>query len=94
VALLRERRHDGIEVRVIGRQVGRALRPHGKMVLIDDARAILGSMAMSALSLDFRREVSVIIENRAIVHELRSFFNEVSARADESTMRLPGDRSA
>jgi phosphatidylserine/phosphatidylglycerophosphate/cardiolipin synthase-like enzyme len=94
VALLRERRHDGIEVRVIGRQVGSALRPHGKLVLIDDARAILGSMAMSALSLDFRREVSVIIENRAIVYELRSFFNEVSARADESMMRLPGDRSA
>ena len=94
VSLLRERRAAGIEVRVVGRQVGSALRPHGKLVLIDESKAILGSMSMSALSLDFRREVSVIIENRAIVRELSRFFAEVSPRAGESMARLPGDRKA
>ncbi len=93
-SLLRERRAAGIEVRVVGRQVGSALRPHGKLLLIDDAKAILGSMAMSALSLDFRREVSVIVENRAIVRDLSSFFADVSARAGDSMARLPGDRKA
>ena len=93
-SLLRERRAAGIDVRVVGRQVGSALRPHGKLLLIDDAKAILGSMAMSALSLDFRREVSVIIENRAIVRDLSNFFADVSARAGDSMARLPGDRKA
>ena len=93
-SLLRERRAAGIDVRVVGRQVGGALRPHGKLLLIDDAKAILGSMAMSALSLDFRREVSVILENRAIVRDLSSFFADVSARAGDSMARLPGDRKA
>jgi phosphatidylserine/phosphatidylglycerophosphate/cardiolipin synthase-like enzyme len=94
VSLLRERRAEGVEVRVVGRQVGSPLRPHGKLVLIDDTRAILGSMALSALSLDFRREVAVIIDNQAIVRELGSFFNDVSARGDVSLARLPGDRRA
>ena len=92
VALLRERREDGIEIAVVGRQSSGLHRPHGKLLIIDDSHAVLGSMAMSALSLDFRREVSVLVDEPQIVRELNGFFADLSARAGESVLALPGDR--
>jgi cardiolipin synthase len=94
VALLRERRHEGIDVAVIGRQSVGAYKPHGKLLVIDESRAVLGSMAMSALSLDFRREVSIVVDEGTIVRDLNSFFADLSARAGQSALVLPGDRGA
>ena len=47
VALLRERRQDGVTVSVVGKQPIRGFEPHGKMMIIDESRAILGSTALS-----------------------------------------------
>jgi phosphatidylserine/phosphatidylglycerophosphate/cardiolipin synthase-like enzyme len=94
VALLRERRGHGIAVSVVGRQPLGGLVPHGKMVIIDESRAILGSMSMSALSLDFRREVSVVIETPRIVRELTLYYRDLSEKAGDSVFVLPGDRAA
>jgi cardiolipin synthase len=94
VALLRERRDDGLEVAVVGRQPIGAFKPHGKLLIIDESRAVLGSMAMSALSLDFRREVSVLIDDQHVVRELNGFYADLSARAGDAVLMLPGDRRA
>jgi phosphatidylserine/phosphatidylglycerophosphate/cardiolipin synthase-like enzyme len=94
VALLRERREEGIEVSVVGRHSIGAYKPHGKLLIIDELHAVLGSMAMSALSLDFRREVSVLVDEPQIVRELNGFYADLSARAGESVLVLPGDRRA
>jgi cardiolipin synthase len=94
VALLRERRAQGIAVSVIGRQSAGAQVPHGKMIIIDESRVVLGSMALSALSLDLRREVSVVVETPRVVRELNRFYQELSARAGDSVFILPGDRAA
>lgn len=94
VALLRERRAEGIAVSVVGRQPPGAQAPHGKMIIIDESRAVLGSMAMSALSLEFRREVSVVVERPTIVRQLNVFYQELSARVGDSVSVLPGDRAA
>ena len=94
VALLRERRAEGIAVSVIGRQPVGSFVPHGKLLIVDEDRAVLGSMAMSALSLDFRREVSIIIDAPAIVRKLNAFYLELSAKAGPSIKKLPGDRAA
>jgi cardiolipin synthase len=94
VALLRERRDKGIIVSVVGRQPTGPLVPHGKLVIIDETRAVLGSMAMSALSLDFRREVSILTETSATLQALNVFYQELSARAGQSVSLLPGDRAA
>ena len=59
LSLLRERRAAGITVDVKGEPHVAPLRPHGKLVLVDDRVAVIGSMALSALSLGFRREVAV-----------------------------------
>ena len=94
VALLRERRDKGIIVSVVGRQPTGPLVPHGKLMIIDEAQAVLGSMAMSALSLDFRREVSIVTEARDVLQALNHFYQDLSSRAGQSISLLPGDRAA
>ena len=94
VGLLRERRNEGIIVSVIGRQPMGPIEPHGKMMIIDEDRAILGSTALSTLSLDFRREVSVVIHQPALVKQLNLAYQQLSARAGAAAAHLPGDRIA
>jgi phosphatidylserine/phosphatidylglycerophosphate/cardiolipin synthase-like enzyme len=94
VSLLRERRHEGVEVTVIGRHLAGPLKPHGKLMLIDGTRAVLGSMALSALSLDFRREVSIMVQEREVVRALNDYFVTLSARAGDWSKLLPGDAGA
>ncbi|MEO7157074.1 MAG: phospholipase D-like domain-containing protein [Vicinamibacterales bacterium] len=94
VALLRERRADGIAVTVLGKSQMRGLVPHGKMILIDDTRAVLGSTALSTLSLDFRREVSVVVHQPALVKQLNVSYQQLAAKAGSAATHLPGDRIA
>ena len=94
VALLRERRADGITVSVLGKHPMGGLLPHGKMMIIDEARAVLGSTALSTLSLDFRREVSVVVHEPALVKQLNVSYQQLSAKAGVAATQLPGDRIA
>ena len=93
VALLRDRRTDGITVSVLGTQP-MGVEPHGKMMIIDESRAVLGSTALSTLSLDFRREVSVVIHEPALVKQLNMSYQQLSAKAGAAATLLPGDRTA
>ncbi len=94
VGLLRDRRDEGIIVSVLGRHPMGPIEPHGKMMIIDDKRAILGSTALSTLSLDFRREVSVVIHQPALVRQLNIAYQRLSVRAGAAASHLPGDRIA
>ena len=94
VGLLRDRRNEGITVSVIGRHQMGPIEPHGKMMIIDEERAILGSTALSTLSLDFRREVSVVIHQPALVKQLNMAYQQLSIRAGAAAAHLPGDRIA
>lgn len=94
VALLRARRDAGVNVSLIARQPAGPLVPHGKLLLLDAATAVLGSTALSTLSLDFRREVSVVVDDRESVGALSAFYHELTARAGGSVSALPGDRAA
>ena len=94
VGLLRERRAEGITVSVLGKQPMGGVLPHGKMMIIDEARAVLGSTALSTLSLDFRREVSVVIHEPALVKQLNMSYQQLSAKAGAAATHLPGDRIA
>ena len=94
VALLRDRRSAGVEVEIVGRTPIAPLVPHGKLLILDDARAVLGSMALSTLSLDFRREVSIVVDDRAAVAALSEFYRDLSERAGGASPLLPGDAAA
>lgn len=94
VTLLRERRAEGVMVTVVGHQALGLLEPHGKMMILDESRAVMGSTALSTLSLDFRREVSVIVDDAALVKQLNAAYQQMSVKAGSSASYLPGDQIA
>jgi phosphatidylserine/phosphatidylglycerophosphate/cardiolipin synthase-like enzyme len=76
LALLKDRGAAGVNVEVLDdREIG-GLRAHGKMMLIDDNVAVLGSLSLSPPSLDNRREVAVIVRQPEVVGRLAKFFEE------------------
>jgi phosphatidylserine/phosphatidylglycerophosphate/cardiolipin synthase-like enzyme len=84
--LLKAKRAAGVSVEVLGREGLRRYVPHGKMVLVDGKVGVLGSLSLSALSLDFRREVAVVVRDRACLRQMDEVFRmlarpPVAARA-------------
>ena len=83
--ILRARREAGVLVKVLGRaQMGR-YSPHGKMTLVDESVGVIGSLSMSALSLDFRREVAVVVRRRDCVNKMNEVFQELAGRQGRSS---------
>jgi phosphatidylserine/phosphatidylglycerophosphate/cardiolipin synthase-like enzyme len=88
VALLNARRSAGITVETFGSKRLGDLKSHGKLLLIDDRVAVVGSLALAAISLDFRREVAIVVEEPAAVtevHKLIQSFRDAAEGAVGST---------
>jgi phosphatidylserine/phosphatidylglycerophosphate/cardiolipin synthase-like enzyme len=84
VALLRQRRAGGLTVDVFdGRRLG-ALKSHGKIMVIDDAKVVVGSLALAALSLDFRREVAIVVSEPSAVAQAVGLFRDLRDAAAEA----------
>jgi phosphatidylserine/phosphatidylglycerophosphate/cardiolipin synthase-like enzyme len=74
VARLQARRRAGVEIEVLGDgQVG-DMASHGKAIIVDRRVAAIGSMALTAMHLDFRREVGVLIDDIRLVSQLDDVF--------------------
>jgi phosphatidylserine/phosphatidylglycerophosphate/cardiolipin synthase-like enzyme len=94
LALLRERARAGVDVRVIGHvaRAGAAItwaplagrRLHVRAMIADGRRAFIGSQSLKGLELDKRREVGLIIRERAIVRQMESIFAEDWAHSYEA----------
>jgi phosphatidylserine/phosphatidylglycerophosphate/cardiolipin synthase-like enzyme len=52
----------------------RALRAHGKLLLIDDRTAVFGSLSLSPASLGRRRELAVVVRDPAMLTTLDLFW--------------------
>jgi phosphatidylserine/phosphatidylglycerophosphate/cardiolipin synthase-like enzyme len=76
-AILRDRRRRGVGVEIESGRGAGGLRPHGRLILIDGALAVLGSFALSAASLDSRREVAVIVRRPELVAKLERHFDKM-----------------
>jgi len=74
VSLLKAKKADGVSVEVLAAGQLGGLLPHGKLILVDGQTASFGSMALEALSLDFRREVAVIVKDPRCVRKLKDFY--------------------
>ena len=75
LTVLQARAAAGVQVEVIGAKKIAGLKSHAKVVLIDERLAVVGSMALTALSLEFRREVAIAVEEPsavAVVQEMIS----------------------
>jgi phosphatidylserine/phosphatidylglycerophosphate/cardiolipin synthase-like enzyme len=79
VDLLKTKRAEGVEVTVLGREGLRQHVPHGKMLLVDEAIGVLGSLSLSALSLDFRREVAVVVHDPQCLEQMNRVFRRLAS---------------
>jgi phosphatidylserine/phosphatidylglycerophosphate/cardiolipin synthase-like enzyme len=77
--LLNRKMLEGVRVQVLGRGEVGTLASHGKLMLVDSDIAVIGSASLSRPGLDVRREVSVSIEEPALIHELSEFFERMAA---------------
>jgi phosphatidylserine/phosphatidylglycerophosphate/cardiolipin synthase-like enzyme len=74
VTLLKERREAGIDVEILkAKKIGN-VKSHGKMMIVDDRIVAIGGLALAALSLDFRREVAITIDDPIAVAEAVQLF--------------------
>jgi phosphatidylserine/phosphatidylglycerophosphate/cardiolipin synthase-like enzyme len=82
LALLKAKREAGVLVKVVGREPSGGYSPHGKMMLIDEALGVVGSVSLSALNLDFRREVALIVRHRDCVSQMNEVFQHLLSRSE------------
>jgi len=59
------------------------LKSHGKMLLIDDRLAVVGGLAIAPLSLDFRREVAIVVEEPDAVAAVVQWFRALDVVATD-----------
>jgi phosphatidylserine/phosphatidylglycerophosphate/cardiolipin synthase-like enzyme len=78
LALLADKRREGLSVQVLGSGSMGDLICHGRMILADKKTAIIGSIHLSPPSLDSRREVAIVIEEASIVAELYDYFESLA----------------
>jgi cardiolipin synthase len=71
--LLEAKAARGVSVSVMSRGNIKGLTPHGKLLIIDGSTAVVGSVSLSALSLDFRREVAITVNDADCVSQLQKW---------------------
>jgi phosphatidylserine/phosphatidylglycerophosphate/cardiolipin synthase-like enzyme len=81
LALLKRRAAAGLRVEIRGPTSLGSLVPHGKMLIIDDSVAVIGSISLSMLALEFRRELAVVTRDRASLATLDEFWQSLPAMA-------------
>jgi phosphatidylserine/phosphatidylglycerophosphate/cardiolipin synthase-like enzyme len=92
IKLLQERVKAGVDVRIIGKVSKKAeglrtekmpaSRLHLRAMLRDGQEMFLGSMSLRGVELDKRREVGVIVKERAAARQFRCLFEEDWAKTD------------
>lgn len=77
---LSARAASGVKVSVLGDRTVQGLVSHGKLLIVDERAAALGSLALSACHLDDRREIAVIVRDPLAVKQLVDFFDTAALR--------------
>lgn len=81
VSVLNTKRAAGLTVESFSAKRLGDLKSHGKIMLIDDKIVVVGSLALAALSLDFRREVAIAVSEPDAVAEAADLFRTLRAAA-------------
>jgi len=92
IKLLQERAKAGVDIRIIGKVSKKAeglkaekmpgMRLHLRAMLRDGQEMFLGSMSLRGIELDKRREVGIIVKERAAAKRFREIFEEDWAKTD------------
>ena len=73
LGLLRARARAGVDVRLVTGDVA-GMAAHGRLILLDDRTAIVGSLALAPKHLDVRREVALTVHDPDAVRPLAQLF--------------------
>ena len=84
VSLLNAKRTSGMTVETFTVKRLGDLKSHGKIMLIDDETVVVGSLALAAMSLDFRREVAIVVKERSAVAAAVELFDAVREASGSS----------
>ena len=90
VSLLNAKRAAGMTVEIFSAKRFGELKSHGKIMLIDDKTVVVGSLALSALSLDFRREVAIVVTDPSAVAGAAELFKDIREAAAEDRAAAAG----
>jgi len=84
--LLKAKEKAGVAVEIRGWGALGSLVPHGKLLIVDDSTAVIGSISLSTLSLEFRREVAVVMRDGNGLQQLNDFWNSLPTLRAGSTV--------
>jgi phosphatidylserine/phosphatidylglycerophosphate/cardiolipin synthase-like enzyme len=98
IALLAARSASGVRVEVVDVRTIGCQRSHGKLLIVDDRIAVVGTFALSTGDLDRRREVAVTVEDPTHVQRLQAFFEHAAPperplREQWTLPLIPGPRA-
>jgi len=74
VALLDARAAAGVAVEVRGGRALGPLVPHGKLLIVDGSTAVIGSISLATLALEFRRELAVVVRDTHALQQINDFW--------------------
>ena len=90
--LVEDRLASGVDVKILGKVESKwdkipserfpGKRLHVRAIIRDGRRAFIGSQSLRRIELDKRRELGVVINDLAVVNEMREVFQSDWARAD------------
>jgi phosphatidylserine/phosphatidylglycerophosphate/cardiolipin synthase-like enzyme len=86
--LLESRRGEGVAVEIARGHDVHPLTAHGRLLIIDDHAAVVGSFALSRGALERRRELAVITRDAAVLRELDAFWRAHSRRRAPSRVTV------
>lgn len=79
IQLLNKKREAGVHVEIFNTKELQGMKSHGKLMLLDGRQAVVGSLALAALSLDFRREVALVVDEPSAVADVEALFRSIGS---------------
>ena len=85
LSLLADARERGLDVQVCSSARRQGVRAHAKIIILDDRRAIVGSLGLSTRTLDRRRDLAIVIDDPSLVRHLQQHVPALDRRSTETT---------
>ncbi len=89
--LLAERRRAGVRVTCHEADRVGSLAAHGKLIVVDNHTAVVGSLSLCAVHLAFRRELALTTTDRRVIASVNSFLSslpDLPGRPDQPPLKL------
>jgi phosphatidylserine/phosphatidylglycerophosphate/cardiolipin synthase-like enzyme len=72
---LQGRQSAGLDVETVRSKKIGGLKSHAKILSIDGRVAVVGGLALTALSLEFRREIAIVVDDPSAMAQIEELFS-------------------